>query len=373
MKSSRATLSLAAIVLGLGSLVGLMSCASPSGDPATTQSTTKAVAATATAMAAQSGPPPPTGNPTKPGDPEHRPQSPYLKAGRLEPYMFFYGTIKDGQLVAKAPAQRSDTAGKIWGALDDDPRPYNQVSFVKQPYNDPCSRAEKKADLFPLPLYRITNDQGINYCEGQVLTVSSSKELLRCTEKENTNPSALDEGIRGFNSVHELAVAVPGYWNGKGEYSLTASSGDSVVTIACITGVVAKCAHWGYVPGQTYGANKKLEDYHSACVHAARAEYQPGETYTCGFTEIDIFDDIHIQEAGDQTGMKLESFWDKAGPTCRRHTRYKACQDQLDNESPPKPCDTPSLISVWSPDNNYLRAGPTTCPRKGNAPTDCYR
>ncbi len=63
------------------------------------------------------------------------------------------------------------------------------------------------------------------------------------------------------------AMLLSGSWDETG-----AHIGDRNITVACTSGVLAKCVRWGYKPWKTF-QGVYLRDYHQACTRMARADY----------------------------------------------------------------------------------------------------
>jgi hypothetical protein len=152
-----------------------------------------------------------------------------------------------------------------------------------------------------------------------------------------------------ISSLHERAIAVPGAWSDEdGQYYET-KDGKQVFTLACMTGIAAKCVHWGYPPWGT-SEGRPLADYFAACTHAARAEYRSDTAYTCTGTLIDVYDRLSIQRPSTQSSEPLlfEAAWGKDGPVCINHPRFPACAADEVVEQMPR-CDEAALSGENSP------------------------
>ncbi|WP_437319407.1 ADYC domain-containing protein [Sorangium sp. So ce385] len=129
------------------------------------------------------------------------------------------------------------------------------------------------------------------------------------------------------SQLHGRAIAVPGAWNETtGEYYERIGEDKKVFTLACMSGIAAKCVNWGYPPwGSLEG--KSLSDYYAACIHAARAEYSSGLAYTCDGTFIDVYDRLGVQQPStSQMPLQIEAAWGKDGPLCISAPRFPACE-----------------------------------------------
>jgi hypothetical protein len=129
--------------------------------------------------------------------------------------------------------------------------------------------------------------------------------------------------------LQERAIAVPGAWSEEDGHYYETKDDKPVFTLACMTGVAAKCVNWGYPPwGNHDGAPA---DYFTACVQAARAEYKRATAYTCTGTLIDVYDRLNIQtpSTSSETPLLFEAAWSKDGPICINQPRFPACEEQV--------------------------------------------
>ena len=123
---------------------------------------------------------------------------------------------------------------------------------------------------------------------------------------------------------------IEGTWDESGRRHDALGSGDTYrdVTYSCTTGVIAKCARWGYEPW-IVGA-----DLHQTCTRMARADYcGDGIPHTQNGTLIDVYDAEGIQIPAAQE-LPFEAGWGPNGAVCVHHARY---QDQVPscwNEKP---------------------------------------
>ena len=119
----------------------------------------------------------------------------------------------------------------------------------------------------------------------------------------------------------QYATVVRGSWTFSGDHVNVATD----LMFACTSGVVAKCARWGYKPWKTVNG-RQLSDYHQACTRMARADYcGDGVTHTDDGTLIDLYDDLGIQV---RSGISLTSplifdaAWTTAGAYCMTKDRW---------------------------------------------------
>lgn len=232
------------------------------------------------------------------------PQSQHYRGACLENLLYFEGQATQGvvsrtQLVA--PMARDKASG----------RPL-QVQLRKVSKADVTSQGS-------VPLYEVTY-KGTNLCKGVKYDPQGVEELSEEARR-------LLEG---------KAIAVSGYWAGDGwkeQGRLSNNKQGPVLTLSCLSGVVAKCAHWGYVPWAVHKKTKTpLGPYHRACVQAARAMYKAEDqavSFTCQDTEIDIYDRLGIQKKGGDKALAFESLWGEQGLRCMVRSRFKSCQQEL--------------------------------------------
>lgn len=296
------------------------------------------MAAASTAVAAGCGQQPPTGpvlvnasppaaprpeppTPAAPLAPEEsavtpvpRPQAPTYNGGGLEEVAYIEGRVQDLE-GSKDPVFRAT-------ALSSDG---NTIKLaVQKVATDPCVQ---------VPLYTVKKlkadgsvDEKTDLCEGE------------------SYPESPREACDSDSVLTGKAIAVPGYWDRRaGKYQTECPTGQCRFTLSCITGSVAKCVHWGYVPGRTHGTTQLLP-YFQACVHASRAHYLDGKSFTCNGTTVEMFDKLGIQRPRPQQGMRFESLWHKEGLDCFAKTRYAHCDDELAGGPKPDPskCLDPS-------------------------------
>ncbi len=110
------------------------------------------------------------------------------------------------------------------------------------------------------------------------------------------------------------------------------------VTVACTSGVLAKCVRWGYKPWQTV-QGVSLRDYHQTCTRMARADYcGNGISHTKDGTAIDLYDRLGIQQPEPQDNLEMifEAAWGIDGAVLLARTRYPEGLAQLQSECPEK-------------------------------------
>ena len=140
------------------------------------------------------------------------------------------------------------------------------------------------------------------------------------------------------------AMLLSGEWDETGAYI-----NNDRVTVACTSGVLAKCVRWGYKPWQTV-QGVSLRDYHQTCTRMARADYcGNGISHTQDGTQIDIYDRLGIQQPEPQENQEMifEAAWGVDGAVLLARTRYPKGLAQLQSECPEKLAqivsDNPSL------------------------------
>lgn len=116
----------------------------------------------------------------------------------------------------------------------------------------------------------------------------------------------------------KVAIPLQGYWNASGDYV----AAEDVITFGCTSGVVGKCARWGYKPWKTVGG-VSLRNHHLACVRMARADYcGDGRSHTREGTRIQIYDRLGIQKREEEAGMVFEAAWGPEGAVYVGKARY---------------------------------------------------
>jgi hypothetical protein len=238
------------------------------------------------------------------GDWEPHPQSPYYRGKKMDSYVRIAGSVDKGRIKG---ASRSGWTEVI--AYDS--AGATTTLRVEELGVDPCIKdARLKPIGAPPPMYVVSNTSGESLCRDA--SSRSAGDELKC--------NAEHEAIQG------RALALPGYWDDKGTYTDDGRS----FTLACMSGVAAKCAHWGYVPWEKYtkaGSTESTEllPYYKACVHAARADYKgegDGKFHTCSNTEFDIYDNLGIAGQDSGSDWAFEAAWSQKGAVCAARPRY---------------------------------------------------
>jgi hypothetical protein len=143
-----------------------------------------------------------------------------------------------------------------------------------------------------------------------------------------------DEGVA-------KAIALAGTWDATGARQDTSA----LFTVACTSGVLAKCARWGYKPWSAVNG-VSLAPYHQACTRMARADYcGNGTPHTADGTMIDVYDDRGVQRQSSGDLMLFEASWTPDGAYCVGKGRW-----DLDGPLMLAECglrlDVPSLADV---------------------------
>lgn len=104
----------------------------------------------------------------------------------------------------------------------------------------------------------------------------------------------------------------------------------ALFTLACTSGVIAKCYRWGYRPWLADPADPGLAArVHWACTRLARADYcGNGASHTHDGTLVNVWDDLGPPLGPIQThgapiaGMVFEAGWDTGGAVCLSKQRW---------------------------------------------------
>lgn len=125
------------------------------------------------------------------------------------------------------------------------------------------------------------------------------------------------------------AMLLWGHWDETGAHIR-----DQEITIACTSGVLAKCVRWGYRPWQSVNG-VPLRDFHQACTRMARADYcGNGNSHTKDGTLIDLYDRLAIQSPTEDSGLEFEAAWSPEGAVLLHHTRWGEPLAQIAAECP---------------------------------------
>ncbi len=132
-----------------------------------------------------------------------------------------------------------------------------------------------------------------------------------------------------------VAIPLAATWDERGDRIETSS----LFTLACTTGVIAKCYRWGYRPWVT--GHGDLAAMHWTCTRLARADYcGDGVSHTRDGTWINIWDTLPapgpIQRHGllPPLGMVFEAGWSTAGAVCLSHARWLSIEGLLAGRCP---------------------------------------
>jgi hypothetical protein len=182
-----------------------------------------------------------------------------------------------------------------------------------------------------------------------------------------------DDGIGTWSNAcdpdtdgRRVAIPLAATWDDQGDR--VAAPG--LFTLACTTGVIAKCYRWGYRPWVN-GFATNLSDMHWTCTRVARADYcGNGVSNTHDNTPINVWDRLPypgpIQSHGGllpPLGMVFEAGWNTGGAVCLSHARW-VVEDLLDlqiaNQCPERlvppgllgatVCDTVNQVLGQAPD-----------------------
>jgi hypothetical protein len=113
------------------------------------------------------------------------------------------------------------------------------------------------------------------------------------------------------------SVIAPGYFDKTGALVRDPNQPE-VFTFACLSGVIAKCAKWKYLPWE-------VPDLNWACTRAARADYcGTGDSHTLDNTPVDVYDShvppFRVPDASTPSDgrphVTYESAWTSAGAFC---------------------------------------------------------
>ncbi|QSQ22560.1 hypothetical protein JY651_46885 [Pyxidicoccus parkwayensis] len=133
------------------------------------------------------------------------------------------------------------------------------------------------------------------------------------------------------------ALPVGGTWDSSGAHW----NAPGKLTLACETGVISKCAAWGYKPWAERDG-KSLADLHQACTRMARADYcGNGQSHTLDGTVVDAYDSFGLQSrvmqataSWDPALASFEAAWAPDGATCLARTRYGQSLESILRECP---------------------------------------
>ena len=156
----------------------------------------------------------------------------------------------------------------------------------------------------------------------------------------------------------QRAVPMAGLWDARGGHHDSASE----FTLGCTSGVIAKCARWGYRPWESVGG-QSLVDLHQACTRMARADYcGDGVSHTRNGTYIDMYDVLGIQRQVPRDGMLFEAAWTPTGAYCVARERWNLLAPTLLLECPGK-LSLPDLSDLLNQDSCAMKL--SSGPRSG--------
>ncbi|AGP35133.1 ADYC domain-containing protein [Sorangium cellulosum] len=235
------------------------------------------------------------------------PQGPSYRGGGLENFWYFYapGNEAPPQALPATVVGYLDEVGDV------------QVTLTPAVVNSCVTSGEVR--VYDVSVQ--TSDAGaFDPCLGQDY-IPGPEDV--CTKEQRSQ-------------LHGRAIAVPGAWDEKsGKYYEHRGEDKKVFTLACMTGIAAKCVNWGYPPWGSLDG-KPLSDYYAACIRAARAEYSPGISYTREGTLIDVYDRLAIEQpSASQLSLQVEAAWGKGGPLCISAPRFPACEADPDVKALP--------------------------------------
>lgn len=203
---------------------------------------------------------------------------------------------------------------------------------------------------------------------------------------ESIDGDSSDKETRNRLSLWQKAVAVR-------EWTYENGLSKTRFVFSCFDGATAKCAHWGYIPGDTC-ASKELAPYHAACVYAARAVYKRAPTgrflpFTCQNTQVDFYDRIYGNDGinkpmekplkvGAGWKMKFEAGWNEKGVVLGRNPangkdclrpRWQYCESQI--RSLPNMADVEIKNVCSPPPAEHVRVFTNTWINVPNRPGEC--
>ncbi len=172
--------------------------------------------------------------------------------------------------------------------------------------------------------------QGYQLSEPELDPQDSAREVyLYTVNYQDPNNSQWHNLCQPDGDNLAKAMLLSGEWDETG-----AHIDNERVTVACTSGVLAKCVRWGYQPWKTV-QGLSLGDYHQTCTRMARADYcGNGISHTKDGTQIDIYDRLGIQkpEPQDNQEMIFEAAWGVDGAVLLARTRYPEGLAQLKKE-----------------------------------------
>ncbi len=194
--------------------------------------------------------------------------------------------------------------------------------------NSPTSRRAEPV------LQEQAKSQGYQLSEPELDPQDSDREVyLYTVNYQEPNNSQWHNLCQPDGDNLAKAMLLSGEWDETGTHI-----DNDRVTVACTSGVLAKCVRWGYKPWQTV-QGVSLRDYHQTCTRMARADYcGNGISHTKDGTAIDLYDRLGIQQPEPQDNLEMifEAAWGIDGAVLLARTRYSEGLAQLQSECPEK-------------------------------------
>jgi hypothetical protein len=261
------------------------------------------------------------------------------------------------------PEQGTHILGFDADAITGEGAPYLQISTT--PVNFPdftlsVTDSDHGMNLVAKGFKTPTYTGAASWFNGLVLAASNGGQLT-ITASRAIDPSEV--GVKGVQSpatstVYAVSYSAPlgggrfaepvDYCGGAGGAIFIAGAytarrahvNTNAITVACPTGIVFKCAFWGYNPG-TGGPTTDAWKFHQSCVVMGGARYcgAGGKSYTRELTPIEIRDgkiNYGVDWAndfghpnpfpGDPDRMYIEAGWNENGPICLSKIRWAALE-----------------------------------------------
>lgn len=177
----------------------------------------------------------------------------------------------------------------------------------------------------------------VAFCGAEPATGDADKVWYRI---EAWNPVAQEwenPCVTTGNVPDPRALAVAGVWDASG----ARQEAPGKLTLACETGVIAKCVGWGYKPWARQDG-QSLTELHQACTRMARADYcGNGQSHTHEGTLIDFYDRLGVNAATtesspdwDLSRVSFEAAWAPDGASCLARTRDGRALETIAKECP---------------------------------------
>lgn len=176
------------------------------------------------------------------------------------------------------------------------------------------------------------NSQGFQISEAELDPQDPDREIYLYTVLyQNPTDSQWHNLCQPDRDNLTKALLLSGEWDETGKHI-----DNQEVTIACTSGVLAKCVRWGYKPWKTL-QGVSLRDYHQACTRMARADYcGNGISHTKDGTIIDLYDRLGIQQKTEDNDMVFEAAWGTDGAVLIHRPRYSETLVQIQQDCPEK-------------------------------------